>query len=95
MKGNLQEILSKALASRMRGAMEQAIHQDKTYCVSGRSMLDNVYLIRDILKLSSSLDSNAGLISLDQEKVFDQVEQWVKIPLKGDEGSGSTLVLLP
>lgn len=88
-KGNLQEIknrlpvsllcvhykiLSKALASRLRGAMEQVIHRDQTYCVPGRSMVDNVYLIRDILELSSSLDSNAGLISLDQEKAFDRVE---------------------
>ena len=88
-KGNLQEIknwrpvsllcvdykiLSKALTSRLREAMEQVVHRDQTYCVPGRSMVDNVYLIRDILELSSSLDSNAGLISLDQEKAFDRVE---------------------
>ncbi|KAI3374068.1 hypothetical protein L3Q82_022640, partial [Scortum barcoo] len=60
-KGNLQDIknwrpvsllcvdyklLSKALANRLRGAMEQVIHQDQTYCVPGRSMVDNIYLIR-------------------------------------------------
>lgn len=37
-------------------------------------MVDNIYLIRDVLELSSSLDINAGLISLDQEKAFDWVE---------------------
>ncbi|KAI3376197.1 hypothetical protein L3Q82_016397 [Scortum barcoo] len=60
-KGNLQDIknwrpvsllcvdyklLSKALANRLREAMEQVIHRDQTYCVPGRSMVDNVYLIR-------------------------------------------------
>lgn len=54
--------------------MEQVIHWDQTYCVPGRSMVDNIYLIHDILELSSLLDSNTGLISLDQEKAFDRIE---------------------
>ena len=88
-RGNLQEIknwrpvsllctdykiLSKALANRLRGAMEQTLHRDQTYCVPGRSMVDNIYLIRDVLEVSSSLGVNTGLISLDQEKAFDRVE---------------------
>ncbi|TWW61078.1 Transposon TX1 uncharacterized 149 kDa protein ORF 2 [Takifugu flavidus] len=88
-KGNLQEIknwhpvsllcmdyriLSKTLASRLREAMEQVIHQDQTYCVPGRSIVDNVHLIRDVLEVSRSLDVDTGLISLDQEKAFDRVE---------------------
>ncbi|KAJ3584838.1 hypothetical protein NHX12_015333 [Muraenolepis orangiensis] len=88
-KGNLQDIknwrpvsllcvdykiLSKALATRLGKAVEQVIHRDQTYCVPGRSMVDNVHLIRDVLEVSSSLDINTGLISLDQEKAFDRVE---------------------
>ncbi|KAI3352103.1 hypothetical protein L3Q82_020914 [Scortum barcoo] len=88
-KGNLQDIknwrpvsllcvdyklLSKALANRLREAMEQVIHRDQTYCVPGRSMVDNVYLIRDVLEVSSSLGIDTGLISLDQEKAFDRIE---------------------
>ncbi|KAJ3584784.1 hypothetical protein NHX12_015279, partial [Muraenolepis orangiensis] len=88
-KGNLQDIknwrpvsllcvdyklLSKALATRLGRAVEQVIHRDQTYCVPGRSMVDNVHLIRDVLEVSSSLDINTGLISLHQEKAFDRVE---------------------
>ncbi|KAJ3607627.1 hypothetical protein NHX12_024678, partial [Muraenolepis orangiensis] len=88
-KGNLQDIknwrpvsllcvdykiLSKALATRLGRAVEQVIHRDQTYCVPGRSMVDNVHLIRDVLEVSSSLGINTGLISLDQEKAFDRVE---------------------
>ncbi|KAJ4946632.1 hypothetical protein JOQ06_024295, partial [Pogonophryne albipinna] len=87
-KGNLQDIenwrpvsllcvdyklLSKALATRLGRAVEQVIHRDQTYCVPGRSMVDNVHLIRDVLEVSSSLGINTGLISLDQEKAFDRV----------------------
>ncbi|TWW53878.1 Transposon TX1 uncharacterized 149 kDa protein ORF 2 [Takifugu flavidus] len=67
-------ILSKTLASRLREAMEQIIHQDQTYCVPGRFIVDNVHLIRDVLEVSRSLDVDTGLISLDQEKAFDWVE---------------------
>ncbi|KAJ3585649.1 hypothetical protein NHX12_014368, partial [Muraenolepis orangiensis] len=88
-KGNLQDIknwrpvsllcvdyklLSKALATRLGRAVEQVIHRDQTYCVPGRSMVDNVHLIRDVLEVSSSLVINTGLISLDQEKAFDRFE---------------------
>ncbi|KAJ3591198.1 hypothetical protein NHX12_009145, partial [Muraenolepis orangiensis] len=68
------KLLSKALATRLGRAVEQVIHRDQTYCVPGRSMVDNVHLIRDVLEVSSSLDINTGLISLDQEKAFDRVE---------------------
>ena len=54
--------------------MEQVIHRDQTYCVPGRSMVDNVYLIRDVLEVCSSLGINTALISLYQEKAFDRVE---------------------
>ncbi len=39
------KILSKALANRLREAIEQVIHQNQTYCVPSRSMVDNIYLI--------------------------------------------------
>ena len=54
--------------------MDQLIHRSQTYCVPGRSMIDNVSLIRDILEVSGSLGLDTGLVSLDQEKAFDRVE---------------------
>jgi hypothetical protein len=68
------KLLSKAFADRLREVMEQSIHRDTTYCVPGRSMVDNFYLIRDVLEVSKSIDIGTGLISLDQEKAFDPVE---------------------
>ena len=88
-KGDLQEIknwrpvsllctdykmLSKALANRLKNVMDQVIHRTQTYCVPGRSIVDNVSLIRDLLDVSSSSGIDAGLVSLDQQKAFDRVE---------------------
>lgn len=36
--------------------------------------MDNIYLICNILNISSRLGLNAGLISLNQEKAFDRVK---------------------
>ena len=68
------KLLSRTLANRLKKVMEQLIHRSQTYCVPGRSIVDNVSLIRDILEVSGSLGLDAGLFSLDQEKAFDRVE---------------------
>lgn len=47
--------------------------------VPGRSIVDNVCLIRDVLEVSSSPGMCVSLLSLDQEKAFDCAEhssQW-------------------
>uniref|UniRef100_A0AAV2JEY9 15-oxoprostaglandin 13-reductase n=1 Tax=Knipowitschia caucasica TaxID=637954 RepID=A0AAV2JEY9_KNICA len=68
------KILSKVLASRLRGVMASVIHVDQTYCVPSRLIGDNITLIREVLEVSGSLGINLGLISIDQEKAFDRVE---------------------
>ncbi len=84
-KGNLQEIknwrpvsllcsdmkiLSKALANRLKEVMNKLFIWIRTYCVPGRSILDNVHLIRDVLDVSGFLGVDLGLISIDQEESF-------------------------
>ena len=64
------KIISRALANRLRDVMDQVVHIDQSYCIPGRSIRDNIALIRDYLDISTQL----GFISLDQEKAFDRVE---------------------
>lgn len=61
-------ILSKALANRLREAMEQILHQDQMYYVPGRSMEDNIDLIWDISEVSSLLGIDSGLMYVRQGK---------------------------
>lgn len=63
------KILSKVLATTMRKTMQEVIH-----CVPGRSMVDNIHLIQDVLDISSLLGLDTSLISPDQKKAFDHVE---------------------
>lgn len=48
------KILSKSLANRLREATEQLVHRDQTYCAPGRSMVDDIYQIQDVLEVSGS-----------------------------------------
>ncbi len=65
------KILSKALANRPAGVLEQVIQSDQTYCIPERSIFDNISFIRDIFDLAKMKEFDFGLISLDQEKAFD------------------------
>lgn len=62
------------MANRVREVIGDIIHTDQTYCIPNRSIFDNVYLIKNILDVSSLLNIDTGLISLDQEKAFNRVE---------------------
>lgn len=68
------KILSKTLANRLKEVMGLIIDMDQSYCISNRSIVDNFSLIRDVLEVSRIFGLKFGLISLDQEKAFDQVE---------------------
>lgn len=68
------KIISKILANRLKVFMDQIIGSDQSYCVPGRSILDNLFLMRDIFDVCKMHGLNVGLISIDQEKAFDRVD---------------------
>jgi len=68
------KLLSKVLATRLGKVLEEVIHSGQSYCVPGRSIFDNIHLMRDVFDVSKIVGVDMGLISLDQEKAFDRVE---------------------
>jgi hypothetical protein len=50
------------------------VDKEQIYYVPGRSITDNLFLIRDMLDSSKGSNVNVVLVSLDQEKTFDRVE---------------------
>ena len=69
------KVLSKVLANRLKFFMEVFICADQSYCVPGRSIQDNLFLMRDIFDLCTTDNINIGIISIDQEKAFDRVDR--------------------
>ena len=67
-------IFSKVLSNRLKSHLDSIVYKDQTYCVPGRSITDNLFLIRDMLDLSRGTNVNFELVSLDQEQAFDRVD---------------------
>ncbi|CAM2103812.1 unnamed protein product [Caretta caretta] len=68
------KIVAKAISLRLGSVMADVIHPDQTYTVPGRSIFDNLFLVRDLLELRRRDGLSFALLSLDQEKAFDRVD---------------------
>ncbi|CAM2094788.1 unnamed protein product [Caretta caretta] len=68
------KIVAKAISLRLGSAMADMVHPDQTYTVPGRSIFDNLFLVRDLLELRRRDGLSFALLSLDQEKAFDRVD---------------------
>ena len=67
------KILTKLLSKRLEYVLDKVIHPDQTCSIPSRSIIDNCHIIRDIIEYSEIKNINGILLSLDQEKAFDQV----------------------
>ena len=67
------KILARVLANRLQRVISDLIGPEQTFAVKGRSIQDNLHLIREVLEGIED-DTEAALISLDQSKAFDRVD---------------------
>ena len=70
------KLISKVLANRLRCVLGKIIHMDQTCAVPGRSILDNIHLIRNIIDYTNQKNLPCILLSLDQSKAFDRVSHF-------------------
>ena len=67
------KILARVLANRLQLVISDLIGPEQTFAVKGRSIQDNLHLIREVLERIKD-DTEAALISLDQSKAFDRID---------------------
>ena len=67
------KICSKALTNRLLQVLPSVIQEDQTCSIQGRTIFDNLALLRDTLDYVNITDETGILLSLDQEKAFDRV----------------------
>lgn len=67
------KILTKALATRLTLVLPSIINSDQTACIPGRTINDNLSLIRDVIAFANEMQTPLALISIDQLKAFDRV----------------------
>ncbi|CAM2111759.1 unnamed protein product [Caretta caretta] len=66
--------VAKAISLRLGSLLADVVHPDQTDTVPGRSIFDNLYLVRDLLELGCRDGLSFALLSLDQEKAFDRAD---------------------
>ena len=67
------KILSKVLTNRLKHVLPECIHDDQTCAVPGRSIQDNLHLIRNVIDYCNDKDMPAAIVSYDQSKAFDRI----------------------
>ena len=67
------KIVSKALANRLKTVIGSVVHADQTCAIPGRSIIDNLHLIRNIVDYVQARNIPVALVALDQAKAFDRV----------------------
>ena len=65
--------MARVLANHLQLVISDLIGPEQTYSVKGRSIQDNLHLIREVLEGIED-GTEATLISLDQSKAFDRVD---------------------
>ena len=65
--------MARVLANRLQLVISDLIGPEQTFAVKGRSIQDNLHLIREVLEGIKN-DTESALISLDQPKAFDRVD---------------------
>ncbi|CAM2119014.1 unnamed protein product [Caretta caretta] len=68
------KVIAKAILLWLGSVLADVVHPDQTYTVPGCTILDNLYLVRDLLELGYRDGLSFALLSLDQEKAFNRVD---------------------
>ena len=67
------KIATKALSNRLRKVLPLILSEDQTCGVPGRSIFENLFLLRDTIDYVQLKQLSAAVICLDQEKAFNRV----------------------
>lgn len=50
------------------------MQRNQTYCIQNRTIMDNLFLFRDVIDLAYMDNQELGIFSIDQEKAFERVD---------------------
>ena len=53
--------------------LPKLLSPDQSYTIPGRTIYDNISLVRDLIQYVDKTQTQVGFLSLDQEKAFDQM----------------------
>ena len=82
------KIIAKALALRLQPVLAEIINPDQTCGIPGRSINDNIWMLRDLIDYATEKQEPAIRFTLDQEKAFDRVNHTFLVKVLEKYGFG-------
>ena len=67
--------LTKILANRIKDILPEIISEEQNYSVPNRTVFNNLFLVRDIIKYTQEKSNHFYLLQIDQEKAFDKIDR--------------------
>ena len=86
------KILSKVLCNRLKKVIGSIVQKDQTCGIPGRSITDNLHLIRNVVDYVNQKNLRLVLLSLDFKKAFDNVSHEFLFKVLKSFGFGSTFI---
>ena len=68
------KILTKILANRLKQVLPNLISEEQNCSVPGRTIFNNLFLIRDAITLNKQKNTSFYILQVDQEKAFDKID---------------------
>lgn len=72
--GNLYKIIAKVLARRLKAVMEKIIGMEQTAFIEGRSNLDGVIILNELINEARKVKKRRMFLKVDFVKAYDMVE---------------------
>ena len=69
------KILTKKLANRLKQILPDIISQEQNCSIPQRTIFNNLFLIRDLIKYQKEKKQKFYLLQVDQEKAFDEIDR--------------------
>ena len=69
------KILTKILANRLKQILPKIISQEQNCSIPQRTIFNNLFLIRDLIKYQKEKKNKFYLLQIDQEKAFNKIDR--------------------
>lgn len=67
------KIISRVYSTKTSSVIASLLLSDQSYCVPGRTIYDNLHLLRNVIAHSNETNSPLAILSLDQTEAFNKV----------------------
>jgi hypothetical protein len=72
--GCLYKIISKVLANRMKGVLNEIVHEQQSGFVPGRNLFDSVLVANEVVDFVHKTKKKCFLFKVDYEKAYDSID---------------------